>query len=113
MGRAAGPVFRGATRLGFVEGEHAQTNKRAGGPVAHGSVGRSRGTCPASYLPGGHTSPAITTREGRDHRREEGCVLHHLACASGQDVPSDLLDRAGYYAAAEAFVNPFRLGQTT
>ncbi len=43
--RSGGHAARGSSM-----GEHAQINERAGGPVAHGSVGRSRGSAPTSYL---------------------------------------------------------------
>jgi hypothetical protein len=56
----------------------------------------------------------IDAGEGRDHRREEGCVLHHLAYRlRQQDVPSDLLDRPGVCASAGGDVNPGETRQTT
>ena len=48
MGRAAGPVFRGARGSGRSGAGHAE-NERAGDPVAHGSV-VAWGSSPASYL---------------------------------------------------------------
>ena len=50
-GTSRGPDDSGGhAARGSSMGEHAQINERAGGPVAHGSVGRSRGSAPTSYL---------------------------------------------------------------